>query len=1257
MTEKIGKYEIVERIDGGGAGVVYKARDKRLNRLVAIRVVTPEGKVTDEYRSRFFAEAQSAASLNHPNIITIHDIDEEDGRLYVVMELLEGKDLRHLIKENSDLAVEDKASVMAQLCSALQYVQSKDVPQPDIEPGNVVLQPDGLAKILDFGVAKLAKPSDPSGSKILPSRYLSPEHLKGPVGPLSDQYRLASFFYELLSHQPAFAIEDPAALLEKLQTDSPKPLLDIAKDLPADLVKIVERGMSKAGADRYPDLTAMRADIEAVQRRLSEEAQPIRQRLVELLAEQHKVATDVAKRLGTQAPAAPSSDLPAHIGVLQKATTQAEESLKGLRATIAKLDAVEPIAADAEKLLGAGKFAEAREKFEKVLADVAEHTASKAGLEKARAGEETERRKQATAKLLEEARAALEAKLGEKCLALLEKAAAIPAPDEATAEINKVREDAKRLIAEQEATLRAKKQAEGARTIAAEARAHAEKDDATKYATASWEQSEKMLAEGNELFKSEKFTEAFSSFEKVAVAYRGVLDNARAAKEKERREAEAAEAARRLKLTNEILTEARAAMAERAYLKCQEILRRAVEIPPPDESTAAIRELDDAAEKALASERAARPAAQTARMIMSETRTNAQADDGAERAPAAWKEAEAKSAEGATAFAAELYVTANEAFEIATKSYRAAVDQARAAKQAEKDKAEATRREAADKERQQLADKFLGEARAALERGDYALALDILETASKLSPTPQAQEQIAALRRSVDQAREAKNATDNARLAEEREREGAQRARDQMMEQIRSLRTANAASIPAARWDAVEAKMAEANTAFSQRNYLAALACYEAGIQTCQQITDEIRKSAAAAPPAGTNAGATTPTATPASAQVQSAAPATTPAPPAAAKPADQTATANVTAPTNVAATAKATPPPASQPAAKATTPPAAKAPPTAAAKASPTAAAVASANAPSSSPEDANTVLTPSRAERTAGVKPKPKDNKKDSAPNEGDGKSSPVLLALGVAATAAALAAAMLYFQIPAVPPPTEQPASSASPAQTQPATPPTEPAAAVAAPARVDAGQLAQQAAAAAKVVEAERAASEVAAKADAATKAKADAAKATEAKAAAEKLAAAEEKAAAAEAAADAAAKAKADADAKAEKSADGKPLFVKAYASVFIEPTDGKRGGGAWGACWRADPAAARSCAKASCEGTRKTVQLCKELASTEPGGHCAVATSSGYGVSTASCGATRAAAEGSALSSCKYQLTRNYIGANAACKIAWSTVQ
>ena len=195
MPEKIGKYEVLERIGRGGMGMIFKARDPVLDRLVALKVISRDIDITDELRARFFREAQACARLSHPNIVTVYDMGEDDSRLFIVMELLDGEELRRLISERRPSALEDKLAIMVQVCEGLHYAHEKGIVHRDIKPGNIMVSPTGQAKILDFGIAHIANTgADLTRTGLIMGtlRYISPEQVRGRADRRSDMFSLAA---------------------------------------------------------------------------------------------------------------------------------------------------------------------------------------------------------------------------------------------------------------------------------------------------------------------------------------------------------------------------------------------------------------------------------------------------------------------------------------------------------------------------------------------------------------------------------------------------------------------------------------------------------------------------------------------------------------------------------------------------------------------------------------------------------------------------------------------------------------------------------------------------------------------------------------------------------------------------------------------------------------------------------------------------------------------------------------------------------
>ena len=256
--DHIGKYRVVGTIGKGAMGEVYKAKDPLLNRYVAIKTIAASLAADPDFRRRFQREAQSAAQLNHTNIVTVFDFGEEDGQTYMAMELLEGRDLKDAVRSR-DLHLGEKLSVMDQICDGLAFAHAKGVVHRDIKPGNIHLQPNGQVKILDFGLARLGE-SDmtKTGTVMGTPHYMSPEQVRGQKADArSDVFSLGAVFYEMLSNHRPFEADSVHGVLFQILEQEPDPIRKWAPEVPAALVEVVERALAKDPAHRYADAGEM----------------------------------------------------------------------------------------------------------------------------------------------------------------------------------------------------------------------------------------------------------------------------------------------------------------------------------------------------------------------------------------------------------------------------------------------------------------------------------------------------------------------------------------------------------------------------------------------------------------------------------------------------------------------------------------------------------------------------------------------------------------------------------------------------------------------------------------------------------------------------------------------------------------------------------------------------------------------------------------------------------------------------------------
>ena len=268
---RLGKYEIQAEIGRGGMGAVYKGYDPTLGRYVAVKVLAPHLVWEQEFVERFLREARAAARLKHTNVVTIHDVGQEAGWYYFVMEYLEGPTLTTIIQERGALPPDEVLSILRLLADALDYAHSRGLVHRDVKPGNVIVDPAGQATLTDFGIARAARETrlTATGAIIGTPEYMSPEQAKGlAVDARSDQYSLAVVAYEVLSGKVPFEAESTLALLHKIVYDPLPPIREIQPDLPAGVEAVLKKALGKDPGDRYEDVSTF---VEALGRALAGE--------------------------------------------------------------------------------------------------------------------------------------------------------------------------------------------------------------------------------------------------------------------------------------------------------------------------------------------------------------------------------------------------------------------------------------------------------------------------------------------------------------------------------------------------------------------------------------------------------------------------------------------------------------------------------------------------------------------------------------------------------------------------------------------------------------------------------------------------------------------------------------------------------------------------------------------------------------------------------------------------------------------------
>src|ERR1700686_1441219 len=250
--KKLGKYEVIGELGHGAMGVVYRARDPVINRLVALKTITAGGADDPSMLERFYREAQSAGGLQHPNIVTIFDMGDESGVPYIAMELIDGENLDQLIAHRAPIPLPLKLVYATQACSAFDYAHKRGIVHRDIKPGNIMVNKDGTLKIVDFGIARVLEASKTQTGLLMGTfAYMSPEQYHGEhADERSDIWSFGVLLYELLSFQKPFAGNTPAALMHGICSQEPAPLRSLCPEAPEELEAVIGKLLQKSPDDR-----------------------------------------------------------------------------------------------------------------------------------------------------------------------------------------------------------------------------------------------------------------------------------------------------------------------------------------------------------------------------------------------------------------------------------------------------------------------------------------------------------------------------------------------------------------------------------------------------------------------------------------------------------------------------------------------------------------------------------------------------------------------------------------------------------------------------------------------------------------------------------------------------------------------------------------------------------------------------------------------------------------------------------------------
>jgi len=408
LERRVGKYRLLDLVGRGAMGQVYAAIDDHTGRKVAIKVVNADLEGEPDIRVRFFREAQTAARLVHRNVITIYDLGEDYGSPFIVMELLRGWTLASYLNEASAADLERKVDLMIQLCDGMSAAHAANIIHRDLKPGNLFVQFDGLLKVLDFGVARLASSNMTStGAQPGTLHYMSPEQARGEeVDQRSDIFSGGSVFYFMLTGRKPFPGDEWARVIRKLESEEPQALGPA--DAPPELASIVMRCLAKRPADRYNDFPSVAADLTKFQRQYQADTR----RLLETVGSRYNAlltsltsVVEVARRVGHEMVATSSvlerlhSDFPTlrdrgfdamKLAPLTRARVVALQDeigreLQRVQQQQRGLDQLASLLATGEQALSEGRYPAAARVFEHILTALPESSTARTRLAECRA--------------------------------------------------------------------------------------------------------------------------------------------------------------------------------------------------------------------------------------------------------------------------------------------------------------------------------------------------------------------------------------------------------------------------------------------------------------------------------------------------------------------------------------------------------------------------------------------------------------------------------------------------------------------------------------------------------------------------------------------------------------------------------------------------------------------------------------------------------------------------------------------------------
>ena len=277
IGQTVSHYKIVDKLGEGGMGVVYKAEDTKLKRTVALKFLPPELTREEDAKKRFVHEAQAASTLDHPNICTVYEIDETpDGRMFIAMAYYEGESLNRKIGRGP-LKMNAVLDLAIQAASGIKKAHEQNIVHRDIKPANIVVTTDGVAKLVDFGLAKLGGRTKltKEGTTLGTVAYMSPEQIRGSdVDERSDIWALGAVMYEMIAGRPPFAGDFDQAIMYSISSETPEPLTAIRTNVPMELERIVSKCLSKDPGERYQHADDLLVDLKLVKKQSDSSATP-----------------------------------------------------------------------------------------------------------------------------------------------------------------------------------------------------------------------------------------------------------------------------------------------------------------------------------------------------------------------------------------------------------------------------------------------------------------------------------------------------------------------------------------------------------------------------------------------------------------------------------------------------------------------------------------------------------------------------------------------------------------------------------------------------------------------------------------------------------------------------------------------------------------------------------------------------------------------------------------------------------------------